>query len=487
MIYKILKKIGSHSMIYGIGNMSFAIPGFILIPLYTRYLEPFEYGIFSLLGALFGILLYIYEFGMVGALSRQFYDYASESRKKAVTSTAFFFILAYCFCLTAGLYLFRDRISGILFKTRFYSGIISLGLIAAFFQALIFIPQTIIRLREKPVLYVSLSFFRLLCLTVLTVFFLVSLGSGLRGVYKALLFTSIISFCVYFVFTRREFIFKFSLIELRHLLYLGLAFFPALLLTWIIESSDRYILNFLTNLSEVGVYSLGYKLGQISMLIVKSFYLAWVPIMFSMMKSSGVDRIFGKICTYFILALAVCVFSLAIFSREILTFLATPEYAGAAGIIFLISFSYLFYGLYIFFLTGMTIKKKVYSIPAVLLAGAATNIFLNFTLIPLIGITGAAAATLVSYIMIALLTYFFSQRNYYIFYETGKLARIIIFGALIYAISLSVNTGNIYVSISAKSCFVAAYIFILYISGIISRADARKLKTFLTNITSFSR
>ena len=481
MLQQFLKKIGIHSIIYGIGNMSYAIPGFILIPLYTRYLVPSEYGIYSLLTMFFGILLYVYELGMVGALSRQFYEHDDDEKRKRVISTAFFFSLIYCLVLTGLLCVFRNGISRLLFKTPAYDYIVTLGLAAIFFQALIFIPQTVIRLREKPMLYVAMVCVYIGLLIFFTILFLVILKTGLPGIYQALLWTSAISFAAYIAFTIKNYTFKFSFTELKHLLYLGFAFFPALLFSWVIESSDRFILNMLTNLSDVGIYSLGYKVGQVPMLLVRSFNLAWLPIMFSVVKTENAERMFGKIATYFVLIISVFIFALSLFSGELIRVLATIEYAGAHRIIFLIALSHLFYGLYVFFLTGMIIKKKLYSLPIVLFAGAALNIGLNFVLIPRYNIMGAAAATLVSYMLVAFLAYYFAQRSYRISYETRKMAKIILSGIIVYFVSTLVRIENLYLSIGIRTVFLCAYIAILYALGVIKNQDILKLKKIFVN------
>jgi len=420
---------------------------------------------------------------MVGSLSRRFYDYDNIDNRKKVASTALFFVMAYSMVLTCLLCFFSKDISSALFKTTLYRNIVMLGLVAAFFQALIFIPQTMIRLNQKPILYVALSLGRILFLIAFAVLFLVVLKKGLLGLYQALLLVSIAAFIIYITATIKNFRFDFSFFELKHLLYLGLAFFPALLLTWIIESSDRYILNIFTDLSAVGIYSIGYKIGQISMLLVKSFYLAWVPIIFSIVKLDNASRIFGKIATYFVLFSALFIFSLSIFAKELIWLLTSNEYASAYKIISIISLAYLFYGLYVYFLTGVLIKKKLYNLPIVLFIGAILNIGLNILLIPRFGISGAAIATLVSYMVIAFLTYFFSQKDYYIVYEIKKIAKIIIYGVMFYMASIFLVIENVYLSIGSKLGFLCAYVWVLYLTGIIARDDIKKLKSVFVKAT----
>ena len=90
-------------------------------------------------------------------------------KQKRVISTAFLFAVIYCFALTVGLCFFKDNMSVALFKTAGYGRIVFIGLVAVFFQALIFIPQTVIRLREKPGVYITLGMLRIFLLILFTV------------------------------------------------------------------------------------------------------------------------------------------------------------------------------------------------------------------------------------------------------------------------------------------------------------------------------
>ncbi len=73
-------------------------------------------------------------------------------------------------------------------------------------------------------------------------------------------------------------------------------------------------------------------------------------------------------------------------------------------------------------MAGIYIEKKTKYLPLITGLSAATNIIANFILIPLYSYTGAAIATLLSYIVMMLGIYYFSQKYYPIKYEYKKIA-----------------------------------------------------------------
>ncbi len=74
------------------------------------------------------------------------------------------------------------------------------------------------------------------------------------------------------------------------------------------------------------------------------------------------------------------------------------------GIIILpvILISYYFFGLYVLLLPTIYILEKTYIIPIIRGLGAMSNVLLNFILIPLLGIMGAALANLGAFIIMFL-------------------------------------------------------------------------------------
>jgi O-antigen/teichoic acid export membrane protein len=101
------------------------------------------------------------------------------------------------------------------------------------------------------------------------------------------------------------------------------------------------------------------------------------------------------------------------------------KFLGGISIVPIILLGYLFNGLYYNFQAGIYIEEKTKYFPVVTGAGAAVNVLVNFLLIPVLGLIGAALATLASYVVMAGGLFYFSQKYYPIKYEYAKVFKIL--------------------------------------------------------------
>lgn len=437
-----LKRLTKHSLIYGIGNLAVLLPGFILVPLYTRRLTTQEYGILSIVAVFTGMLTFIYELGMVSALSRQYYEYNDAKSRDKVISTAFTFVFIWAIVVTLFLLYFASPISQLLLHTGGLRDIIVISLLYVFFTALIFVPQTVLRVEERSSLFVILSVTRVVLTVAFTAAYLSFAEKALLSVFQAMLWATVVSAVTYLFFTyRRIRLFVISAVDLRQMLMFGVAFFPAALFTWIIDYSNRYILSLYVDMGQVGVYSLGQKISQIVIIAIKAFHLACVPIMFSMAAKADAKRIFSAIFTYFIFVLSFFVLALCLYGKELVLLLSNPAYLEAYKVIPVLAISGIGYGAYLYFVTGLSIAKKVVNQPIILAFVALVNVPLNIVLIKNTGMLGAALATLLTYVIITSLTYFFAQAHYRINYEYSRLIKISVSFLAVFGLSVFVRAG----------------------------------------------
>src|SRR2546421_1903481 len=107
-----------HSAIYGLGSIVARIIGVLLLPLYTRYLSPRDYGLIETLVALSAVLTALLAQGMKSAFFRFYFDSADEARRLVVVRTAFWYVMAAATAaLVAGVAL-SSQISWLLFGTH---------------------------------------------------------------------------------------------------------------------------------------------------------------------------------------------------------------------------------------------------------------------------------------------------------------------------------------------------------------------------------
>src|SRR5213593_796861 len=110
-----LKRLGKHSVIYGLGGLVSRILAVLLLPLYTRYLSPSDYGKVETLIALTTVLGILLAMGITSAFFRFYFDSTDPERRLLVVRTSFWFTMGMA---TVGLVLgvaLSSPISSILF------------------------------------------------------------------------------------------------------------------------------------------------------------------------------------------------------------------------------------------------------------------------------------------------------------------------------------------------------------------------------------
>ena len=163
------------------------------------------------------------------------------------------------------------------------------------------------------------------------------------------------------------------------------------------------------------------------------FQYAWQPFFMQESKSEEAKKIFSKVLTYFTLAGSIILIVLSLFIDNIIKLeifgrtLIGSLYWSGVDIVPVVLFAYLFNGLYVVFTAGVFIKEKSIYVPVITGIGAVVNVIVNFILIPVMGIMGAAIATFASYFVMAVGLYFVTQKFYKISYERKKIALIFFF------------------------------------------------------------
>ncbi|GAB4294796.1 MAG: hypothetical protein Kow0068_19610 [Marinilabiliales bacterium] len=177
--------------------------------------------------------------------------------------------------------------------------------------------------------------------------------------------------------------------------------------------SDRIFIERYFSLKEVGIYSLGYKIAGLSLILSTGINMAYSPLFFKLANSRDSDKsIIRKYNLYLTLIIIFLNFIVAFFSKEILL-LINHQYFEAYKIVPLINIVFLITALQSF--VGRYIKqsKKTTSSMIISLVIASINILLNFILIPLYDMYGAAYATIMSFFIGFVITYYYAKKKCY--------------------------------------------------------------------------
>ena len=162
------KLMAKHSIVYGAGNMLTKVIGFLMIPIYTRYLVPAEYGTLELVGMTTEIIGMLLSMRISRAMYRFYFEYDSQKDKNEVISTGNPGIqCGRGHWFVAGIS-FSSYLSKWLLDTREFGYYFIISFTSLWFETTVLMAFYYLQITKKSVKYIILSSLRLVVSLFLT-------------------------------------------------------------------------------------------------------------------------------------------------------------------------------------------------------------------------------------------------------------------------------------------------------------------------------
>ena len=472
-----LRELSKNSAIYGLGDVAIQLVSFLLLSVYVQYLSKTDYGVLALLGSVEAMTKLFFRWGVDGSFMRFWYDCEDERARQRLSSTIFFFLLA-----VNGVLLFLSLAAAPYLSTTLlgapgYTLALQLVLLNTFAIGFTFIPFHVLRIEKRAKEFSALAFGRSVSTLIVRVVLVVGLQLGIMGVVIADIVVTAVMLAIMVhwfaplirpVFSRRV---------LREALAFGLPRVPHGFALQVMSVGDRFVLKFLqTPLELIGVYSIGVSFGLIPKIALGAFEYAWAPFYYATSREPGATKIFSGITTYGIATLALMTAGLAAVARDLLSIVTHGQYVDAESVVAWTAVGVFFYGVYLLTSIGLNITKHTQFYPVSTAIGAATNLGLNFLLIPRYGIIGAAWANGATYALQAAIAFAMSQRFYPIRYERGRITRAVAAAGLGYLAARAVPPmGPVAGCLIRGATVVATMAVLLWITRFFKAEELRGL------------
>lgn len=432
-----LRKLAGHSALYGSADVFASLINFALLPVYTRYLGPTDYGNYALL-LMFGAVAKIaFRMGLDAGFFRIHYDLAEEGERRRLAGTVALFTAGAGGVMLALVVLSKGPLTRVLLGPQAPESWVVLVAADVYLGSFAFVPASLLRIQDRPGLFSAGSVFRHAVNTVLKVV-LVSRGYGVSGVlWSDALATAAYALCLLPVMLRHAAL-AFSPRLLREALGFGLPKVPHGILVQIQNVADRKILDLFVTRAEVGIYQVGYAFGTMVKFPLSAFEPAWQPFVYARIKEPDAPATLARVARFAFAVFVAAGLAVAVLGREALILMtpANPAFHAAAPVIPVVALAYVLHGAFLLTSVGIGIRKEARYYPLVTAAAAVTNIAANFALIPPFGILGAAWATVLSYAVMAGVGLVISQRLYPLPLEWGRFAATAAAAAVSYLVSL---------------------------------------------------
>ncbi len=397
-----LKKLFSESLLYGAGSMSSTLVMFLLTPVLTRFLLVEGYGVLSLLNVGIVFATNIFGLGLSSAVFNELLHAREEEERKNIQGTAWRLLIFSAFIflvLSHGMYfLFRDYLT-----SRMDYALFLLVLFTA--AGSIFTPvfYSILRAYQNVRAYFVLSLQTALTGFIFTLVLVAGMRGQLHGVFEARVLQSLITVLMGLVLTKGFFASRYNKAAAQKLLAFGIHLVPTGLLAWVLELSDRFLVQYFMNAKAVGIYTLGYQYATFLTYPMIAFQMAWPQQLIEYSKSPDGAQRTGRIFSYYLFAVYALVIAMVALAPEGIRILGGAAFRDSLPVVLPVILGYIFFGIYLWGTAGNYLTKDTRRMPWITFAGALLNAFGNIFFIPRFGYMASAYVTLITFALMAVL------------------------------------------------------------------------------------
>lgn len=448
------------------------------MPVYTRFLSEVDYGILEILDYTRQMLMLVALSGLRIAIPKFFSEESLPSHKKIIVSTGTLYILIIggIGCLM-GLFL-NDGIADFILGNTEYANLVDLMLFVLFFELIIMVVTSGFMASKQSPVYVGYSLSKLVLNITANLYFIVLLKLGVMGMlYGSLLSNGVIALVIVVHSSIVNGI-RVDFAVMKRMLFFGAPLIGAELIGAILHNADRFLIRYYGLLSDVGIYSLGYKFPFfLNALILQSFSFIWLgATLYEIAKRPDGAYEYTRVTTYFMGIYIFAMFSLSVLSQSIVRVLADEKFFVAHEIIPFVAFGLCFHGISTFFTGGAYIKNKTWLICMIHVPAAVVNIVGNIFLLPRYGYIAAAWMTIVTYMVFSVTSYFSFRRVLNIQYEFKRLS-VLFFGALVFFILSSFfSFQSVYLEIFKGLFFILLFALFLLFCGWLTQGEKEALR-----------
>lgn len=471
-----IKQLTKETALYGLSTFVARFLNFFLVPFYTNIFPPAEYGIVTNLYAYIAVFNILFLYGMDSSFLKSAAKAESDD-KKNIFSTAFWGLTATSIFFSSLLYVFSSGTASAASLQPGQMDIYWYCIGILLFDNLSAIQYLQLRVDQRPLHFSLIRIGNIFVNISLNVILILHYDFGVEAVFLSNLIASAFSYVTLLSTQNLYLIPVFDKNLFKKMFRFALPYLPAGLASSFLQVIDRPIIESYLGFKELGIYQANYRLGIFMMLFASMFQFAWQPFFLKNANEPDAPKLFGRIFTLFVFTGCLILIFFSFFLPDILQIsiggksLIGKQYTTASDLIPIILAAYLFNGIYVFFNVGILLKEKSTIVPIFVGSAAAIKIMVSITALQYIGIYGAAWASFISYLFLALSFYLYCRSFFPVVFEVKKLT--ILFSVTLISMGLMIFAGPLPLWVRLIYFFLLP--FILIRGGFISTGEVQSL------------
>lgn len=468
-----IRSLGRHTAVYGAGIMLGKLASFIMLPVYTRYLTPADYGVLELLSMTIEVIGMVAGIGLASAVFKFYADARETEEKNRVVTTAAWGSVGLAALASSLGIAFAPLLSRVVIGEAGNPAYFRIFFLIYLLQSFEYVPLMLMRAQQRSRLFVAINVTKLVAMLSLNIYFVVHLRMGVMGVLTSNLITAALLATGLTAYLVRQAGIRFSLPTFRAMARFGNPMVLWSLGTFVLVFSDRFFLNHYVGTAEVGIYSLAYKFAfVVSSLAYAPFRMNWDAQRFEVARRPDAQEVYERVFLYLNLSVGTVALGIALFVRDFLGVMSDPAFLPAHQVVPVLLAAQIAFIWVNFCNLGLFLKSKTPVMGAIAVAGVLVTLGLNFLLIPRFGIWGAAWATLAAYVLRFAAIHHASQRHYPIRYGWANVARLYaVYGAAV-ALRLAVDPESVAASVAWSAVLMLAAVGAAWVAVVGKRERA---------------
>jgi O-antigen/teichoic acid export membrane protein len=482
-----LKRLVSSLAAYQVADVVSKFIAVLLLPVYTRYINPAGYGVVELLanGVIFVSILV--RFGIIEAFLRYYFADENQQHRDALARRAVRFLFVVTTLAALLLAAAAEPLSKIVLGYRDV-GTFLIAVLGLWSFTNLELAYALLRVDERLRTYAIASLTNVFLTIAASLVLVVGLGKGPRGLllgnYGA---STVVLLALWWTMRHRIGGLHRGGEKLPTLLRFGLPTVPAEISVYALSIIDRYYIYHHRGPSQAGLYSIAVKLAGAVAFIVRAFQYAWPPLAYSVQDDEQAARLYGLVATYYVVVSGWVVAGLALLGRWVVRLLAAPSFYGAYRALPWLALGWAMYGLWVVFLViAGRVKVTRRNFPASF-AGLLANVVLLLALVPPLGIAGAGIALCGAYAVMLGAMHLLTRRAFATQFEWRRLLQLtLVMGGLATAGELLLPTYGALGFLSRAAVF-AAIPLVLLATGFVHPEELVRLRALVARVRQVAR
>lgn len=375
----------------------------VLLPIFTSYLAPGDYGVVAMLITIGGFLSPVFSLGLGSSIGIVYFNSREASERQAIIWSAGAVLLSSSVLLVVVGWMLRQSLSRIVLGDEGYGLHTALAIATTAVGVLAMPWQLKLQFEERATAFVITSFFGLLAMLGATLWFLVKMKLGALGALSGNLVGQLVGTLLLFIVASSNPSTKDIGRWIRALLRHGVPMIPGFFFLFLMQQWVRWPLEWYHGLDAVGIYSVGSSLGSAISILTGAFISAWTPFALSHAdRQNEAAHLLGRVTLYFVAGFGFVTGLFFLFAEPLVRIFTQPAFYGASQVVGLSAAAQFFSALFLMLLPPLYFAQRADNVVATQAVATGIMFLLAEFLVPRFGVSGAAFTVLLGFISLVI-------------------------------------------------------------------------------------